>query len=93
MSFCRSDLLILVILFWLLEFQKFVYTSLTHMKFDISAMMHIINETSENVIALIACSNKYRGPTTTSLNQSYVDMNIFSLTDQLRMVEDQTDIM
>lgn len=44
-------------LFCFLDFQKFVFTSLTHFKYDISAMMHIVKDTNENSKALISKSN------------------------------------
>ncbi|KAF0712478.1 DUF4806 domain-containing protein, partial [Aphis craccivora] len=35
------------------DFQKFTFTTLTHLKYDMSAMMHIIKDTNEKVQALI----------------------------------------
>ncbi|XP_060870872.1 uncharacterized protein LOC132953345 [Metopolophium dirhodum] len=61
------------------DFQKFTFTSLTHLKYDMSAMMHIIKDTNEKVQALMAQSNN-NFISTISPKQNSIDMNIFPLT-------------
>lgn len=78
-------------MFCLLDFQKFVYTSLTHFKYDISAMMHIVKDTNEKVQALISQSNRNNFVSTVPLKESSLDMNIFPITteDQLMDIENK----
>ncbi|KAE9524422.1 hypothetical protein AGLY_015143, partial [Aphis glycines] len=73
-------------------FQKFVFTSLTHFKYDIGAMMHIVKDINEKVQALISKSND-NNFVSTSLKQISLDMNIFLITteDQLMNIEKKID--
>lgn len=82
-----------IIWFCFLDFQKFVFTSLTHFKYDISAMMHIVKDTNEKAQALISKSNDSNFVSTVSLKQSSFDMNIFPITteDQLMDIEKKID--
>jgi len=78
--------------FCLTDFQKFVFSSLTHFKYDISDIMHIVKNTNEKVQAMISQSNN-SFVSTVSPKQSYLDMNIFSIAieDQLIDVENKID--
>ncbi|XP_050423217.1 uncharacterized protein LOC126834995 [Adelges cooleyi] len=72
------------------EFQKFVFSSMTHVKYDIGAIMHIVNDTNKNVQALIAhYTNKNDMLTTT--NQDLVDMNVFPVQndEDLKIIENK----
>uniref|UniRef100_A0A2S2QXX8 DUF4806 domain-containing protein n=1 Tax=Sipha flava TaxID=143950 RepID=A0A2S2QXX8_9HEMI len=75
------------------DFQKFVFTSLTHFKYDISAMMHIIKDTNEKVQALISQSNGNHFDSALSLKQSSLDLNMFPITteNQLMDIEKKID--
>lgn len=80
-------------LFLFLDFQKFVFTSLTHFKYDISAMMHIVKDTNEKIQALISKSNENNYVSTANPKLSCLDMNTFPITteDQLMDIEKKID--
>lgn len=71
---------------FVLDFQKFVFTSLTHFKYDISAIMHIIKDTNEMVQALITKSNN-NNFVSTVLKEGSLDMNIFPLSTEGQLLD------
>lgn len=60
-------------------------TSLTHFKYDISAMMHIVKDTNDKVQALISKSNENNS--TVSLSNTNLDMSIFPLTSEDQLID------
>lgn len=74
------------------DFQKFVFTSLTHFKYDIGAMMHIVKDTNEKVQALVSKSNENNFVSTLSLGKSSLDMNIFPITTEDELINLEKNI-